>query len=56
MSTSEPSSVNDPTFRRELLVVAGFLAGYGTATRNSYATDLRLFADGYRRGRTPVPA
>jgi integrase len=45
MPTSELSSLDDPMFRRELLVVASFLAGYGTATRNSYATDLRLFAD-----------
>ncbi len=45
MSASELSSLDDPMFRRELLVVAGFLAGYGTTTRNGYATDLRLFAD-----------
>jgi site-specific recombinase XerD len=44
MPTSDLSSLDDPTFRRELLVVASFLAGYGTTTRNSYATDLRLFA------------
>ena len=30
--------------RREMLAVAGFLAGYGGSTRVSYATDLRLFA------------
>jgi hypothetical protein len=45
MPTSDLSSLDDPIFRRELLVVASFLAGYGTSTRNSYATDLRLFAD-----------
>jgi site-specific recombinase XerD len=45
MPTSNLSSLDDPTFRRELLVAASFLAGYGTSTRNSYATDLRLFAD-----------
>ncbi len=45
MPTSELSSLDDPTFRRELLVVASFLAGYGTTTCNSYATGLRLFAD-----------
>ena len=45
MSTSELASLDDPTFRRELLTVASFLAGYGSSTRNSYATDLRLFAD-----------
>ena len=30
--------------RREMLAVAGFLAGYRGSTRVSYATDLRLFA------------
>jgi integrase/recombinase XerD len=28
-----------------MLIIAGFLAGYGTATRNSYATDLRIYAE-----------
>ncbi|MDH3682760.1 MAG: site-specific integrase [Acidimicrobiia bacterium] len=42
---SELSSLDDPTFRRELLIAASFLAGYGTSTRTSYATDLRLFAE-----------
>jgi len=37
--------LDDPIFRWELLVVAGFFAGYGTTTRNSYATGFRLFAD-----------
>lgn len=41
---TELSTFDDPTGRRELLVMAGFLAGYGTATRNSYATDLRIYA------------
>ena len=45
MSTSELSSFDEPTFRRELLVVASFLAGYGASTRTGYATDLRLFAE-----------
>lgn len=40
---TELSAFDDPTGWRELLVMAGFLAGYGTATRNSYATDLRMF-------------
>lgn len=43
--TTELSTFDDPTSRRELLVIAGFLAGYGTSTRTGYATDLRLFAD-----------
>lgn len=43
-NTSQLSSLDDPTSRRELLVVASFLASYGTATRKGYATDLRLFA------------
>jgi site-specific recombinase XerD len=34
----------EPVERREMLAVAGFLAGYGGSTRVSYATDLRLFA------------
>lgn len=34
----------EPIERREMLAVAGFLAGYGGSTRVSYATDLRLFA------------
>ena len=38
------ATFNDSTGRRELLTIAGFLAGYGTATRNSYATDLRIYA------------
>ena len=42
---TELSTFDDPTGRRELLTIAGFLAGYGTATRNSYATDLRIYAD-----------
>lgn len=50
-TSSELSSLDDPTFRRELLVVASFLAGDGTSTRNSYATDLRLFADWCSLGR-----
>ncbi len=45
MSTSELSSFDEPTFHRELLVVASFLAGYGASTRTGYATDLRLFAE-----------
>ena len=43
--TNELSIFDDPTSRRELLVIAGFLAGYGTTTRTGYATDLRLFTD-----------
>ena len=43
--TAELSTFDDPTGRRELLTIAGFLAGYGAATRNSYATDLRIYAD-----------
>lgn len=31
--------------RSEVIAVAGFLAGYAGATRTSYATDLRVFAD-----------
>lgn len=45
MSTFELSSFDEPSFRRELLVVASFLAGYGASTRTGYATDLRLFAE-----------
>ncbi len=41
---TELSTFDDPTGRRGLLVMAGFLAGYGAATRNSYATDLRIYA------------
>ena len=41
---TELSTFDDPTGRRELLTIAGFLAGYGTATRSSYATDLRIYA------------
>lgn len=41
---TELSTFDDPTGRRELLVMVGFLAGYSTATRNSYATDLRIYA------------
>ena len=43
--TTELSTFDDPSSRRELLTVASFLAGYGTATRTGYTTDLRLFAD-----------
>lgn len=43
--SNELSTFDDPTSRRELLAIAGFLAGYGTSTRVGYATDLRLFAD-----------
>ena len=43
--TTDLSAFDDPTSRRELLIVASFLAGYGTATRTGYATDLRLFAN-----------
>ncbi len=43
--TTELSTFDDPTPRRELLAIAGFLAGYGTSTRTGYATDLRIFAD-----------
>ena len=45
MSTFELSSFDEPSFRRELLVVASFLAGYGTSTRTGYATDQRMFAE-----------
>ena len=41
---NELSTFDDPASRRELLTIAGFLAGYGTATRTSYATDLRIYA------------
>ncbi len=34
---------DDPVERKEMMAVAGFLAGYGGSTRVSYATDLRLF-------------
>ena len=44
-TTSKLSTLDDPIFRRELLIVASFLAGYGTTTRTGYATDLRIFAD-----------
>jgi site-specific recombinase XerD len=44
-TTKDLSSFDDPVFRRELLVVASFLAGYATTTRTGYATDLRIFAD-----------
>ena len=43
--TAELSTFDDPTSRRELLAIAGFLAGFGTSTRTGYATDLRLFGD-----------
>lgn len=43
--TTELSTFDDPRSRRELLAIAGFLAGYRTATRTGYATDLRIFAD-----------
>ena len=46
---SELSSLDYPIFRRELLIVASFLAGYGTPARTSNATDLRLFAEWYRK-------
>lgn len=35
---------DDPITHREMLAVAGFLAGFGTATRIGYATDLRQFS------------
>ncbi|MDH4279700.1 MAG: site-specific integrase, partial [Acidimicrobiia bacterium] len=44
-TTTQLSTFDDPTFRRELLTVASFLAGYGPTTRASYATDLRIFSD-----------
>lgn len=37
--------VEDPIAQRELIAVAGFLAGYGTTTRTSYRTDLRIFTN-----------
>ena len=44
MTTVEIVSANGPS-QAELAAVAGFLAGYCGATRTSYATDLRLFAE-----------
>ena len=45
MSTTTALPVfDDPTTRREMLAIAGFLAGFGTATRTGYATDLRQFS------------
>ena len=35
----------DPVAQRELIAVAGFLAGYRTTTRTSYRTDLRIFTN-----------
>ena len=55
MSTFELSSFDEPSFRRELLVVASFLAGYGTSTRTGYATDLRLFAEWCRANGLDTP-
>lgn len=41
--TTELPVLDDPISRREMLAIAGFLAGFGTATRTGYATDLRQF-------------
>ena len=41
--TFELAVTEDPVEHRELIAVAGFLAGYGTTTRTSYRTDLRIF-------------
>ena len=49
MTTAEIVSPNGPG-QAELAAVAGFLAGYCGATRTSYATDLRLFAEWCRLG------
>jgi site-specific recombinase XerD len=40
----EVLGADDSVERREMMAVAGFLAGYRGSTRVSYATDLRLFA------------
>jgi hypothetical protein len=45
MSTIASTVVLATDERSEVLAVAGFLVGYCGATRISYATDLRLFAD-----------
>ncbi len=50
MSTVEVVNANGPG-QAELAAVAGFLAGYCGATRTSYDTDLRLFAEWCRLGR-----
>ena len=42
-TTVEILSARDPR-QHEAVAVAGFLAGYRGQTRQSYATDLRLFA------------
>ena len=43
--TFELVVVEDQAAQRELIAVAGFLAGYRTTTRTSYRTDLRIFAN-----------
>jgi site-specific recombinase XerD len=50
VTTVEIVSANDRG-QAEQAAVAGFLAGYCGATRTSYATDLRLFAEWCRLGR-----
>jgi hypothetical protein len=50
MSTITSTVVFASDERSEVLAVAGFLAGYCGATRTSYATDLRLFADWCHEG------
>jgi integrase/recombinase XerD len=42
---SELVLFEDPDEMAERAAVAGFLAGYGLATRRNYATDLRLFSE-----------
>lgn len=42
-STTALPVFDDPVTRRAMLAIAGFLAGFGTATRTGYAMDLRLF-------------
>ena len=53
-TTSQLSTLDDPVFRRELLTIASFLAGYGTTTRTGYATDPRIFTDWCRTQPQPV--
>ena len=47
-STTALPVFDDPITRREMLAIAGFLPGFGTATRTGYATDLRQFTAGCR--------
>ena len=44
-TTATLVSYEDPSVMTERLAIAGFLAGYTGATRTSYTTDLRIFAN-----------